>query len=281
MRSQLLADIPAAEHQLELAGISTAVLQGGDGPPLVLLHGPGGSAADWMQVLPALLATHRVVAPDLPGHGSSQVVAGTLDAHRVLDWLQELIERTCESRPTLLGNAVGGAIAARFAAARGDWVSQLALVDSLGLAPFEPAPQFGAALQAFLAAPSDQTHDELWRHCAHDLPRVQEQLDGRWAPYRAYNVSRARTPSVMAAIGDLMRDFGFAPIPEAELDAIAAPARLIWGRQDIAIPLAVAERVSGRMGWPLTVIEDCADAAHLEQPEAFLRALGVAAEVPA
>jgi pimeloyl-ACP methyl ester carboxylesterase len=281
MRHDLLAEIPAAEHQLELCGISTAVLQGGDGPPLVLLHGPGGSAADWRAVLPALTAAHEVVVPDLPGHGSTQVLRGGLDTRRVLDWLQALIERTCSSRPTVVGNAVGGAIAARFAAERGDRISRLVLVDSMGLAPFEPAPRFGAALQAFLAEPTPETHDELWRHCALDLDRVRDGFGDLWEPYRDYNVNRARTPSVRAAIDALMRDFGFAEIPEAELERIAAPTTLIWGRQDIAMPLEVAERASARYGWELEVIERCADAPLLEQPAAFLGALGVTAEVPA
>ena len=44
-RERLLAGIPVTERRLELAGVSTAVLEGGDGPPIVLLHGPGSSAA--------------------------------------------------------------------------------------------------------------------------------------------------------------------------------------------------------------------------------------------
>ena len=49
-RERLLAGMPVTERRLELAGISTAVLEGGDGPPVVLLHGPGEYAAKWMRV---------------------------------------------------------------------------------------------------------------------------------------------------------------------------------------------------------------------------------------
>jgi hypothetical protein len=52
-----------------------AVLEGGDGPPVVLLHGPGALAAEWMRVIPDLVTTQRVVAPDLPGHGASEVAS--------------------------------------------------------------------------------------------------------------------------------------------------------------------------------------------------------------
>ena len=51
LREQLLAGLPVAERRLELAGISTAVLAGGDGPPIVLLHGPGEFAAKWLRVI--------------------------------------------------------------------------------------------------------------------------------------------------------------------------------------------------------------------------------------
>ena len=51
-------------------------------------------AAKWLRVIPDLVRTHRVIAPDLPGHGTSEVIDDPLDANRVLTWLSELIERT-------------------------------------------------------------------------------------------------------------------------------------------------------------------------------------------
>ena len=54
-RERLLAGMPVTERRLELAGVSTAVLEGGDGPPVVLLHGPGEYAAKWMRVIPDLV----------------------------------------------------------------------------------------------------------------------------------------------------------------------------------------------------------------------------------
>ena len=119
-REPLLAGLPVRERRIEIAGVATAVLEGGDGPPVVLLHGPAGNAAHWMRVIPALAATRRVIVPDLPGHGASTLDdARELDAERVLAWLGELIGRTCSSPPALVGYALGGAIAFRFGAAYG------------------------------------------------------------------------------------------------------------------------------------------------------------------
>ena len=273
LRARLLADLPVEERRIELAGVSTAVLEGGDGPPLVLLHDPAEYAAKWRWVIPDLVTSYRVVAPDLPGHGTSEVTDGSLTAERVLSWLDELIEHTCSEPPALVGLILGGGIAARFASSRGSRISRLVLVDSLGLAPLQPAPEFGLALEAYLGDPSEETHDELWRHCAFDLDRLRERMGETWEPFAAYNLDRARSPSVQAALHALMQEFAFQAIPAEDLAGIAVPTTLIWGRHDLATPLHVAEAVGARYGWPLHVIEDTADDPVVERPEAFVQAL--------
>src|SRR5262245_149055 len=186
-RGRLLAEIPAVERRVTAGGISTTVLEGGDGAPLVLLHGPAGNAAHWMRVFGDLVQTHRVIAPDLPGHGASAPAEG----EQMADWLGEVIDATCSTPPTVVGLAAGGAIAARFAADHGGRIVHLVLVDTLGLTDFAPAPEFGAALNAFLQDPSERTHDGLWRYCALDFDRLRERMGERWEPFRAYNLDRA------------------------------------------------------------------------------------------
>lgn len=95
----------------------------------------------------------------------------------------------------------------------------------------------------------------------------------RWERFAAYNLDRARNASVMAALGALMEHFGTPAIAPADLARITAPTTLIWGRHDLATPLRTAEAASARYGWPLRVIENCADDPPVEQPEAFLQAL--------
>jgi pimeloyl-ACP methyl ester carboxylesterase len=269
-RERLQAELPVSERRLELAGISTNVLEGDDGPPVVLLHGPFANASHWRRVIPGLAASHRVIAPDLPGHGASGVSDGALDAECAVAWLAELVEEMCPSPPAVVGHALGGALAARFAAEHPDRLAGLVLVDSLGLAPFAPAPEFGAALEEFVAQPSERTHDHLWRYCAFDVDRVRERMGPEWDAFRAYNVERAATASVQAAAGALMEHLAMSAIPPAELARITAPTTLIWGREDLAIPLAIPEEASDRFGWPLRVIEECADDPPVERPEELL-----------
>lgn len=275
-RARLLATMPVIERRLHLAGISTAVLEGGDGPPVVLLHGPGEFAATWTRAIPSLVENHRVIAPDLPGHGASHGVDGSLDAERMLTWLGELIERTCPSPPTLVGHLLGGSLAARFAAARGSAVSGLVLVDSYGLGRFRPAPRFALALIRFVARPSRRSQRGLMRVCMADVDGLREDMGDRLATLEAYALEGARRPSGKAALRSLMPELAMPAINSTELERIAVPTTLIWGREDLQVRLRVAEAASARYGWPLHVIDGAADDPAVEQPTAFLRALRTA-----
>lgn len=274
-RERLLAGIPLTEHRLELAGISTAILKGGEGPPVVLLHGPGESAANWRWVMPALVETNRVIAPDLPAHGSTAGSDQELDAGRVLAWLGELVERCCGSPPALVGHVLGGAVGARFAIANGGRLSRLVLVDTLGLARFRPSPRFAFGLATFAARPSERRYDRFMRQCAYDLDSLRGRMGEEWGPFAAYNIELARAPQAKAA-GKLLRKLGLPRIPHEELARIEVPTTLIWGRHDRANRLSIAEAASERYAWPLLVIEDAADDPARDQPQAFLRALRAA-----
>jgi hypothetical protein len=79
-------ELPVMERRLELAGVSSAVLEGGDGPPVLLLHGPGELAASWARVILDLARTHRVVATDLPGHGATGLAEARSTTVCLLAW---------------------------------------------------------------------------------------------------------------------------------------------------------------------------------------------------
>lgn len=273
VRQRLLATLPVTERRLRLNGVPTAVLEGGEGPPVVLLHGPGGYASQWLRVIPDLAGTHRVIAPDLPGHGDSGLPDGPLDRSRMMGWLDDLIECTCDTRPALVGHVIGGAIAARFAVERSDRLSRLVLVDSLGLAQFQPAPEFGQALGSFMSDPTEANHDRLWNLCAHDLDALRDVLGERWQWIKTYNIESARSPQLAGAVQNLMEEFGMPAIPAVELERISVPTRLIWGKHDLATPVGVAENVGSRYGWPVNIIDGAADDPSLDRPEDFLAAL--------
>lgn len=156
---------------------------------------------------------------------------------------------------------------------RGECLGRLVLVGSLGLAPFQPAPEFGRALAEFVERPTEERYDALWRRCAFDLDHLRDRMGESWDRLKAYSLDRARDPDLQAARHALMEQFGMPEIPPTALARIEVPTFLIWGRHDLATPLGVAEAASAHFGWPLHVIDDAADDPPLEKPEAFLDAL--------
>ncbi len=272
LREQLLAGLPVSDRRIQLAGVSTALLEGGEGPPLVLLHGPGESSFWWMQVIPELVKTHRVIAPDFPGHGASAITDNSLESDQVMKWLNELIRATCQSPPVLTGHALGGSVAARYAIQYDVRPDRLVLVDSLGLARFRPAPMFAFRLIRYMIQPNEKTYGRFLPECIYDVDHLRNLMGGKWESFLAYNLENSRSSEKKAALKTMMKTVGVPKIPAKELERISAPVSLIWGRHDRANRLKIAETASIRFGWPLHVIENSGDDPKLEQPEAFLKA---------
>lgn len=98
----MVGRVPAEEQVVELAGSPTALLAGGQGPSMVLLHGPGEPSLWWMRVVPDLVAEHRVIVPDLADRGL--VAAGLRD----LAGRKGAQRGSCGSRPASDLGAGGG-----------------------------------------------------------------------------------------------------------------------------------------------------------------------------
>jgi pimeloyl-ACP methyl ester carboxylesterase len=251
------------------------MLEGGRGAPILLLHGPGESAVNFRWIIPGLVDTNRVIAPDLQGHGGTGLRGERLEGKQVLDWLGELISATCTSPPVVVGHVLGGAIAARYARTERDRLAHLVLVDSLGLARFRPSPSFAFGLFRFATRPSERTYERFMKQCAFDLDRLRDRIGGEWEPFVSHNLELARSDRAKEA-RRLMRQLGIPRIPSRELDRIETPTTLIWGRHDRANRLGIAEAASVRHGWPLHVIDEAADDPIRDRPNDFLRALRTA-----
>jgi pimeloyl-ACP methyl ester carboxylesterase len=272
-RKELIASVPVRERTVLAAGIETAVLEGGRGRPLLLLPGPGESATVWLPVLSRLVATHRVVAADLPGHGATAAGPSPLRREWVDSWLADLIAATCSTPPALVGRVVGGAVAAQFAASHPESLTHLVLVDTMGLEPFAPDARFGLAMRRFLAEPSIPSYQRFMEFCAFDLDTARRHLGPQWTPYAEYAVEQMADQRVQVAMGGLIGLYGANPIPPETWASIEAPISLIWGRHDAATPVGVAERAANDHGWSLQVIEAAGDDPALDRPAEFLAAL--------
>lgn len=273
LAAKVVEGLPVTAKRLEVAGVSTALLEGGEGPPIVVLHGQGGFAEIMGGLIASLVDRHRVIAPDLPGMGRSVVENNTLDAPGVTRWLGELIAKTCDQPPVLLGVSMGGSIAARFAVERGDDISKLILVDSGSLGPFRPPPSLLFALIRMIKKPDRAGLQRMQKQIFFDVERVRAQMGDRLTALEDYQIDRAKQPAVNAANRTLLKKIGTKRIPDEDLAKMQVPVALIWGRHDRVMPLRYAERVNKRLGWPLHVIDDAGHIAMAEQPAKFGHAL--------
>ena len=102
----MLAGASVTARSLELAGTTTSVLEAGNGPPMVLLHGAiecGGAL--WAPAIPALAKDYRLIVPDFPGLGESTPLPG-IGLDSFAEWVSTLFERLDVVRPTLVAHSM-------------------------------------------------------------------------------------------------------------------------------------------------------------------------------
>ena len=268
-RDRLLQGLPVEERRLEVNGIATVVLEGGQGLPLLLLHGGiecGGLY--WAPVISRLAEHHRLVVPDVPGLGASAPV-DRLDTAVFTDWFAALLRLTCDEQPTLVAHSLLGSLAARFAAQQGELLRRLVVYGTPGIGPYRLPLGLLATAILFDLRPSDRNMERFDRWAFFDLDRAR-QHDPEWfAAFNAYNLSRGAVPHVKQTMRYLIKTCT-KQIPDSELQRIEVPTTLLWGRHDRFVPLRVGQGARSRLGWPLHVIEGAGHVPHIEQPDAFL-----------
>jgi pimeloyl-ACP methyl ester carboxylesterase len=283
-RQRLLAGVPVTTRRLHLAGASTAVLESGEGPPLVLLHGGiecGG--VYWAPVISRLAESHRVIVPDVPGLGESEPVARLNDV-AFADWFGELLRATCQEKPTVIAHSLHGSLAARFAVAHGDLLRRLVIYGAPGIGPYRMPLGLRVVAVRFGLRPTERNAERFDRWAFFDFDQARRQNPEWMDAFSAYARCRARLPHVKRTMGQLIKT-GTKQVPDTELRRIAVPIALLSGRHDRFVPLGLSEGASARLGWPLHVIDDAGHVPHIERSDAFLdalrNALGTAEHIPA
>lgn len=271
-RERMLAGLPATTRTLDIGGLATAVVELGEGPPLLLLHGGiecGG--AMWAPVVPQLALHHRVVVPDVPGLGES-TPAAQLDEDTFAHWLTGLVDQTGLDRPSLVAHSLLGSLAARFAARGSTLLGRLVLYGAPAVGPYRIPLRLRYVAIRFAIRPTRRNAERFDRFALLDLDATRRRDPGWYDAFDAYTRARAAEPHVKKTMWHLIAT-QTKPIPDVELDRINTPTALLWGRQDRMVPLSIGEAAAKRHGWPLHVIDHAAHAPHVEQPDAFVRTL--------
>jgi pimeloyl-ACP methyl ester carboxylesterase len=266
----MLAGLPVTERRLDLAGTVTAVVEAGDGPPLVLLHGGiecGGPI--WAPVVARLAERHHVIVPDLPGLGDSEPLE-RLDPATFASWFSALLRLTCDRPPPLVAHSLGGSLAARFATEHGELLERLVVYGAPGVGRYRMPRVLRVTAIRFALRPSERNAERFDRLAFFDLDRARREDPAWFAAFGADTLARARVPHVKRTMRRLIA-LGTKAVPG--LERLEVPTTLVWGGRDRFVPLGLGEAASVRLGWPLRVIDDAGHVPHIEQPDAFLEAL--------
>ncbi|MFV3076219.1 alpha/beta fold hydrolase [Niveispirillum fermenti] len=255
--------IPAGRTRrqvVDLAGGPAAWLMGGrlgpgdgDAPPLVLLHGLAGDALTWQFNLTALAADRAVLAPDLPGHGSSTLDVGHGHVDDLARWVGGLIDAWGVGRVDIVGHSLGARVALSLAHQRPSLVGRATLIACAGL---------GSDLDhLFLDRLAEAGSIEQARLAAGALFAEPGALVEPMARALALRLSQ---PANRAAIKSLL-DANRADLSErlVQRDWVpAAPVQLIWGRRDTIVPPPAAGLIPA--GIPYHLLDGAGHMPHVE-----------------
>ncbi|MFN2451967.1 MAG: alpha/beta fold hydrolase, partial [Candidatus Dormibacteria bacterium] len=262
--------VPLRPRFLRVRGLRINYVDVGSGPVVLLLHGIGHNIYGWRKTIgPLAAAGFRVMAVDLPGFGRSDAPE-TLGPDTYMEILLDWLNLHCVDRASFVGNSMGGAVSATFAALHPDRVERLALLDPSG---------FGREVSWWLRLASVAPLQRL-------LPRRISRLQVRIALRTVYfdpsliedeEVDRLTEdfsrPGVLdtfqsiaaMALGlrGLRSDFTIDALPSR----VEAPTLLVWGDHDRIIPVAHLEQAKLAIPHAESVVfERCGHCPQLERP---------------
>jgi pimeloyl-ACP methyl ester carboxylesterase len=245
---------------------------GGDKPPLLLIHGLGGAWQNWLLTIPAFMETHRVVAPDLPGFGHSEMPSGRISIQSFAHAMDELCRVLDLEAPVVVGNSMGGFIGAELVLAFPTRVRRLVLVSAAGLSveymKKEPLMAVGRLMSVTAARAGATTNSavrrpRLRRAVLQMVVRYPERLS---VPLATELVSGAGAPGFVggldAVVSYKIRD---------RLSEIEVPTLIVWGRNDILVPVSDAAEFKRLIGdnARAEIFEDTGHLPMLERPSRF------------
>lgn len=268
-------EIDWREHQrfLEIAGRRVNVIELGDGPPLLFVHGLSGSWQNWLENIPHFGRRHRVVALDLPGFGASEMPADEISIPGYGRVLDAVCERLGIDAAAVVGNSMGGFIASELAIQCPERIERLVLVSAAGVsiedlrrAPALALARLTRAGAGWLATRSEAvvrrprlrgwTLGVVARH-PNRLPAelCWEQLQGSGKPGFVDALDALTSYRIRDRLGD-----------------IACPALIVWGADDQLVPAQDADEFERLIPNSRKVVfQDTGHVSMLERPAHFNR----------
>jgi pimeloyl-ACP methyl ester carboxylesterase len=276
-------------HVAEIRGIRTEYWIGGSGPPVVLVHGLGGAAVNFTELAPLLARRHRVLVPDLPGHGGTSPLPqvegiGDLAAH-----VAAVAESEGMLPAAVLGYSMGGLVALRLAVDRLQAVSGLALVAPAGIVSTTRRARIWVGIVGVIRPARAVAR---FRGLIARRRNLRTLAFGYWG---AADPSALSSEAVLGFLEGPPRHTDVGPAgwalvrddPRQDLDRVGCPALLVWGARDRLVPLGDGFEYARRLRCPIRTIPAAGHLLVGEEPKAcaeillgFLHGIGEVDELP-
>ena len=248
------------EEMISVGGTKVHTLIGGDGPPLLVLHGAGGPNG-WRRWHAALAEQFTLYVPAHPGYGrsdSADWMESVRDLARYYLWFLDIVGL---DRPSVVGSSMGGWIAAELAVMNPQAVDRLVLVGAAGL-----KPEQGEILDIFYYPP-----DKIRDFSFHDPSQVPEweELYGRQLTPEEQDLA-LRNREMSARL--VWKPYLFNPRLPHFLPRVTNPTLIVWGKQDQIIPAICGEQDARLLpNATLRLMDNCGHSPPIEKPDEFLR----------
>jgi pimeloyl-ACP methyl ester carboxylesterase len=258
---------------VELPGGLVNYVEIGEGPPIVFVHGISGSWQNWLENLPHFGRNHRVIALDLPGFGSSPMPSWPIDMPAYGRLLHDFCEKLGLGKDvTLVGNSMGGLVAAEAVLADPGRFSRLVLVSAAGFINTWLPHQRGVATSG--------AWDTFGAHVGAAARFIVTHPFPRWLTFRFVirYPSRLRKELLWEQVNSGVPCPGFADSLDAvieydardRLEEIEIPVMIVWGMDDWVISAAAALSYHRRIPQSrLEIFEHTGHVPQLERPARF------------
>jgi 2-hydroxy-6-oxonona-2,4-dienedioate hydrolase len=252
----------AAEKEVTVFGQKIHYVEAGSGPVVVLLHGLGGNATNWAFNIPALAQKYRVVVPDQVGFGRSDKPLVNYRVQTYADFLDKFLDELKVEKASLVGNSMGGWIAALYAVERPARVERLVLADAAG---FRPPKEFDLAT---LSGLNPSTREGMKRLAGMVFFNPLLKTDAAVDLMLAQRLSAGDGYTIQSLVESIYRG---EDMLDGRLSAVKQPTLLIWGREDGLTPLARegAQFQKEMTAARLVVFDNCGHVPQVEKAAEF------------
>lgn len=267
------ATLPGFEERSAwVEGVRLRYFLAGAGQPVILVHGLGGAACNWLEIAPVLARHRRVLCPDLPGHGGSAPLPGA-SLESVARCLARLAEAEGMLPASVVGHSLGAVVALWLALVRPEAVRGVVLA---GAATIGMRTRLARALIRTVSLLRPARAVSPLRGLVARVPWLRYPVLG-WGASDPPAMAAAAVHAFLAPhrlhtdTGSAARALLQGPAPD--LARIRSPALVLWGARDRVIPLDSAVEYARRLGAPLRVVADCGHLLIGERPDACLDAI--------